>query len=87
MVPLAGARISREIDWSGWPGGVFLGIKPGLDGLGVYFLRKTNEKYVQISFFHKKSKIHRFLIDFFLLTKFQNLALMRNLRLEATIFS
>ena len=45
-------------------------------------------KYVQISFFHKKSKIHRFLIEFFWGgAKFQNLALMRNLGLEATIFS
>jgi len=50
---LAGARISREIDWSGWPGGVFLEKKAGLDGLGAYSSRKTNEKYIQISFFQK----------------------------------
>ena len=65
MGALAGARISREIGWSGWPGGVFLEKKAGLDGLGAYFSRKTHKKYVQISFFHKKSKIHRFLINFF----------------------
>jgi len=65
LVPLAGARISQEISWSGWPGGVFLKKKAGLDGLGAYFSRKTNEKYVQISFFHKTLKIHQFLIDFF----------------------
>ena len=32
--------------------------------LGVYFSRKSNEKYVQISFLHNKSKIHQFLIIF-----------------------
>ena len=66
LVPLAHARISLEIGWSGWPGGVFLEKKAGLDGLGAYFLRKTIEKYVEIPFFYKKLKIHRFLINFFL---------------------
>ena len=37
---MAGRRISREIGWSGWPGGVFLEKKAGLDGLGAYFSRK-----------------------------------------------
>ena len=51
--------------------------------LDIQLMRKIIAKYVQIPFFHKKSKIHRFLINFvFLLTKFQNLALMRNLGLE-----
>ena len=49
-------------------------------------MRKIIAKYVQIPFFHKKSKIHRFLINFFFfLTKFWNLALMRNLGLEASL--
>ena len=59
-------RISREITWSPWRGRVFLEKYAGLDGLGVYFSRITNEKYVRILFFHKTLKIQRFLIHFFL---------------------
>ena len=40
LVWMACGRISREKGWSGWPGGVFLEKKAGLDGLGAHFLRK-----------------------------------------------
>ena len=46
-------RISREITWVAWLGRVFREKKAGLDGLGAYFLRKINAKYVQIQFFDK----------------------------------
>ena len=40
---MAGARIFREKGWNGWPGGVFLEKKAGMDGWGAYFSIKKLE--------------------------------------------